>query len=66
MIEGYNLPGFYILRPWAFSIWEFVQNCVGDLFVQSNVKNVSLPLFVPFMDKLGERYNTLAPHVSLF
>uniref|UniRef100_A0A1I8BQR2 AA_TRNA_LIGASE_II domain-containing protein n=1 Tax=Meloidogyne hapla TaxID=6305 RepID=A0A1I8BQR2_MELHA len=64
LIENYSLPGFYILRPWAFSMWEFVQKYIGERFLENGVKNVSLPLFVPFMDKLEERYEDLAPKTT--
>ena len=25
LIEYYDVSGCYILRPWAYSIWEFIQ-----------------------------------------
>uniref|UniRef100_A0A915NA78 Uncharacterized protein n=1 Tax=Meloidogyne javanica TaxID=6303 RepID=A0A915NA78_MELJA len=59
LIDDYNLSGFYILRPWAFSIWESVQKYMGEHFQEIGVKNISLPLFAPFMDKLEERYEDL-------
>uniref|UniRef100_A0A915MCW5 Proline-tRNA ligase class II C-terminal domain-containing protein n=1 Tax=Meloidogyne javanica TaxID=6303 RepID=A0A915MCW5_MELJA len=62
LIDDYNLPGFYILRPWAFSIWETVQKYMGERFQEIGVKNISLPLFAPFMDKLEERYEDLFPN----
>ncbi|CAK5125275.1 unnamed protein product [Meloidogyne enterolobii] len=62
LIDDYNLPGFFILRPWAFSIWESVQKYMGERFQEIAVKNISLPLFAPFMDKLEERYEDLFPN----
>uniref|UniRef100_A0A914MCS8 Aminoacyl-transfer RNA synthetases class-II family profile domain-containing protein n=1 Tax=Meloidogyne incognita TaxID=6306 RepID=A0A914MCS8_MELIC len=62
LIDDYNLPGFYILRPWAFSIWETVQKYMVERFQEIGVKNISLPLFAPFMDKLEERYEDLFPN----
>jgi prolyl-tRNA synthetase len=66
MIDDYDVPGLYTIRPWAFSIWELVQDYVGQRFHDMGVKNVSLPLFVPFMNRLEERYDNIAPNVCLF
>ncbi|CAK5083680.1 unnamed protein product [Meloidogyne enterolobii] len=62
LIDDYNLPGFYILRPYAYSIWKSVQKYMGERFQEIGVKNISLPLFAPFMDKLEERYEDLFPN----
>jgi hypothetical protein len=30
MIEYYDVSGCYILRPWSYSIWEFIKVCCGE------------------------------------
>jgi prolyl-tRNA synthetase len=47
LIEYYEISGCYILRPWAYEIWEFVQSFLDKEFKKLGVKNSYFPMFVP-------------------
>jgi prolyl-tRNA synthetase len=46
MIEYYDISGCYILRPWAYQIWEFIQRFFDDRIKEIGVENAYFPLFV--------------------
>lgn len=47
LIEYYDISGCYILRPWAFQIWEEIQKFMDSEFKKLGVKNSYFPMFVP-------------------
>lgn len=46
MIEYYDISGCYVLRPWAYSIWESIQGFLDGEFKKSGVSNAYFPLLV--------------------
>ena len=46
LIEYYDISGCYILRPWAYSIWEAVQHKFDADIKKLGVKNSYFPMFV--------------------
>ena len=38
--------GCYILRPWAYKVWEFIQRWFDDQIKKAGVENAYFPLFV--------------------
>lgn len=46
MIEYYDISGCYILRPWAYQIWEAIQRFFDDKIKELGVENAYFPLFV--------------------
>lgn len=46
MIEYYEISGCYILRPWAYAIWERIQGFFDGLIKEIGVENAYFPLFV--------------------
>lgn len=46
MIEYYEISGCYILRPWAYQIWEMIQKFFDDKIKELDVQNAYFPLFV--------------------
>lgn len=46
MIEYYDVSGCYILRPWSYAIWEFIQQKFDADIKKLGVKNAYFPLFV--------------------
>lgn len=46
MIDYYDISGCYILRPWAFSIWEQIQGWFDSEIKSLGVKNSYFPVFV--------------------
>lgn len=46
MVEYYDISGCYILRPWAYSIWEHIQKFFDDKIKSLGVENCYFPIFV--------------------
>ena len=46
MIEYYDVSGCYILRPWAYGIWERIKAFFDGEIKKSGVENVYFPMFV--------------------
>ncbi|XP_045484689.1 bifunctional glutamate/proline--tRNA ligase isoform X2 [Pieris rapae] len=46
MIDYYDISGCYILRPWAYSIWEVIRAFFSDSIKRMGVKDVYFPMFV--------------------
>jgi hypothetical protein len=46
MIEYYDVSGCYILRPWAYFIWEQIKEFVDKEIKALGVENAYFPLFV--------------------
>lgn len=46
MIDYSDISGCYILRPWAFFIWESIQRWLDDEIKKYGVQNSYFPLFV--------------------
>ena len=46
MLEYYDVSGCYILRPWAYSIWERIQSFFDGEIKKLGVQNCYFPIFV--------------------
>jgi len=46
LIEYYDISGCYILRPWAYSIWEHIQAFFDTRMKRLGVQNAYFPLLV--------------------
>lgn len=46
MIEYYDISGCYIMRPWAYSIWEQIQDFFNVEIKKLGVQNAYFPLLV--------------------
>lgn len=46
MIEYYDVSGCYILRPWAYSIWESIQHYFDQRIKRLGVQNCYFPMFI--------------------
>lgn len=57
MIEYYDISGCYILRPWAYQIWEEVKGFLDARFKKSGVKNCYFPLLVSERALMREEEN---------
>lgn len=61
MIDFYDISGCYILRPWAYSIWEAIQAYLDGRIKTLNVQNCYFPIFVS-----EARLNAEKDHVEGF
>ena len=46
MIENYDVSGCYILRPWAYFLWEQIKAFIDAEISEMGVQNCYFPLFV--------------------
>ena len=65
MIEYYDVSGCYILRPWAFSIWEKIQAFFDAEIKKLGVENSYFPMFVSShaLEKEKTHIEDFAPEV---
>ena len=61
LISYYDVSGCYILRPWAYSMWEVVQTFFDAKIKSLGVQNAYFPLFIT-----EDVLNTEKDHVEGF
>ncbi|XP_005409334.1 PREDICTED: bifunctional glutamate/proline--tRNA ligase [Chinchilla lanigera] len=66
MIEYYDVSGCYILRPWAYSIWESIQAFFNAEIKKLGVENCYFPIFVSqsALEKEKTHIADFAPEVA--
>lgn len=66
MIDYYEVSGCYILRPWAYGIWERIQNFLNGMIIDSGVENCYFPMFVSeeALKKEEDHLEGFAPEVA--
>ncbi|XP_075060370.1 bifunctional glutamate/proline--tRNA ligase isoform X4 [Mixophyes fleayi] len=66
MIEYYDVSGCYVLRPWAFAIWEAIQDFFNRKIKQLGVENCYFPMFVSqaALEKEKTHIADFAPEVA--
>ncbi|MCP9264381.1 Bifunctional glutamate/proline--tRNA ligase [Dirofilaria immitis] len=66
MIEYYDISGCYVLRPWSYAIWEFIQEWLDEEIRKLGVKNCYFPLFVSqsALEKEKTHISDFAPEVA--
>ncbi len=66
MLDYYDVSGCYILRPWAYGIWQQVQRHFDDLIQESGVQNCYFPMFVSgkALEREKDHVEGFAPEVA--
>ncbi|CAA0818353.1 Class II aaRS and biotin synthetases superfamily protein [Striga hermonthica] len=66
MIEYYDIPGCYVMRPWAISIWEIMKEFFYAEIKKMKIKNCYFPLLVSadFLHKEKDHIKGFAPEVA--
>lgn len=66
MIEYYDVSGCYVLRPWAFSIWEAIKDFFDREIKKLGVENCYFPMFVSqaALEKEKTHIADFAPEVN--
>lgn len=66
MIEYYDVSGCYILRPWAYSIWEKIKEFFDTEIKKLGVENTYFPMFVSHsaLEKEKTHIEDFAPEVG--
>jgi len=67
LIEQYPVKGCFILRPWAYRIWELVQGWFDGKIKQLGVENCYFPMFIPkcYMEKEADHLDDFAPELAM-
>lgn len=66
MIEYYDVSGCYVLRPWAFAIWESIKEFFDREIRKLGVENCYFPMFVSqaALEKEKTHIADFAPEVA--
>lgn len=66
MISYYDISGCYILRPWAYKIWEHIQDWFNVQIRKLDVENAYFPMFVSRdrLEKEKDHVEGFAPEVA--
>lgn len=66
MISYYEISGCYILRPWAYSIWDSIHQWFDGQIKALGVQNCYFPLFVTesVLNKEKDHVEDFAPEVA--
>ncbi|NWU68773.1 SYEP ligase, partial [Pterocles burchelli] len=66
MIEYYDVSGCYVLRPWAYAIWEAIKNFFDSEIKKLGVENCYFPMFVSqaALEKEKTHISDFAPEVA--
>ncbi|QDZ18022.1 prolyl-tRNA ligase [Chloropicon primus] len=66
MISYYEISGCYILRPWAYSIWDTIHQWFDGEIKSLGVQNCYFPLFVTenVLNKEKDHVEDFAPEVA--
>lgn len=66
MIDYYSVSGCYILRPWAYGIWDAIQDWFNPRIKALGVQNCYFPMFVSskVLEKEKDHIEGFAPEVA--
>ncbi|CAK9089222.1 Bifunctional glutamate/proline--tRNA ligase (Bifunctional aminoacyl-tRNA synthetase) [Includes: Glutamate--tRNA ligase (Glutamyl-tRNA synthetase) [Durusdinium trenchii] len=67
LIEKYPVKGCFILRPWAYKLWEQVQGWLDKRIKEIGVENCYFPMFIPkcYMEKESDHLDDFAPELAM-
>jgi len=66
LIDYSGVKGFFIMRPYAFAIWENIQSVLDRMFKDLGHENVAMPLLIPesLLQKEKDHVDGFAPEVA--
>ena len=66
LIDYSGVKGFFIMRPYAFALWENIQSVLDGRFKELGHSNVSMPLLIPesLLQKEKDHVEGFAPEVA--
>jgi len=66
LIDYSGVKGFFILRPYAYAIWENIQGVLDARFKELGHENVSMPLLIPesLLQREKDHVEGFAPEVA--
>ena len=66
LIDYSGVKGFFIMRPYAYAIWENIQSVLDARFKELGHENVSMPMLIPesLLQKEKDHVEGFAPEVA--
>eukprot|EP00056_Hartaetosiga_gracilis_P007182 m.105150 g.105150 ORF g.105150 m.105150 type:complete len:1374 (+) comp12650_c0_seq2:409-4530(+) len=66
MIDYYDVSGCYVIRPWAYAIWELIHDFFDPRIKEIDVENAYFPIFVSQdrLEKEKDHIEDFAPEVA--
>ncbi|MCL2662171.1 MAG: proline--tRNA ligase [Oscillospiraceae bacterium] len=66
LIDYSGVKGFFILRPYAYALWENIQSVLDGMFKELGHENVAMPLLIPesLLQKEKDHVDGFAPEVA--
>ena len=66
LVDYSGVKGFFVLRPYAYAIWENIQMIADAMFKELGHENVSMPLLIPesLLQKEKDHVEGFAPEVA--
>jgi len=66
LVDYSGVKGFFILRPYAYALWENIQSVLDRMFKDTGHENVSMPLLIPesLLQKEKDHVDGFAPEVA--
>jgi len=66
LIDYSGVKGFFIMRPYAYALWENIQKELDRMFKETGHENVSMPLLIPesLLQKEKDHVDGFAPEVA--
>lgn len=66
LIEYTSVKGCYVIRPYAYALWENMQDVLNRMFRETGHENVYMPMFIPegLLQKEKDHVEGFAPEVA--
>ena len=66
LIDYSNVKGCMVIKPAGYAIWELIQKQLDEMFKQTGVENVYMPMFIPesLLQKEKDHVEGFAPEVA--
>ena len=66
LIDYSGVKGFFVLRPYAYALWENIQAALDGRFKELGHENVSMPILIPesLLQKEKDHVEGFAPEVA--
>jgi len=66
LVDYSGVKGFFILRPYAYALWENIQAQLDRMFKDLGHENISMPLLIPesLLQKEKDHVDGFAPEVA--
>ncbi|MBQ2897312.1 MAG: proline--tRNA ligase [Clostridia bacterium] len=66
LVDYSGIRGCMIIRPYGYAIWENIQQALNNMFKETGVENVYMPMFIPesLLQKEKDHVEGFAPEVA--